>query len=36
MTGERLGPHDLLAMALIGAALATMLAEQLRLRPRLS
>ncbi|HXP04964.1 MAG TPA: DMT family transporter [Stellaceae bacterium] len=36
MTGERLGPHDLLAMALIGAALATVLGEQLRLRPRLS
>lgn len=35
LTGERLGPHDLLAMVLIGAALATMLAEQLRLRPRL-
>lgn len=27
--GERLGPHDLVAMALIGAALAIMLAEQL-------
>lgn len=36
LTGERLGVHDLVAMALIGAALATMLAEQLRLRPRLS
>lgn len=36
ITGERLGTHDLLAMALIGAALATMLAEQLRLRPGLA
>jgi drug/metabolite transporter (DMT)-like permease len=33
MIGERLGPHDLLAMGLIGAALMTMLAEQFRPRP---
>jgi drug/metabolite transporter (DMT)-like permease len=35
MTGERITPHDLLAMALIGAALMTMLSEQMRLRPKL-
>jgi drug/metabolite transporter (DMT)-like permease len=34
ITGERPGSHDLSAMALIGAALAIMLAEQARARPR--
>ena len=34
IAGERLEPHDLSAMALIGAALAIMLAEQARARPR--
>lgn len=32
LIGERLSPHDLVAMALIGAALATMLTEQIRQR----
>lgn len=32
LIGERLGPQDLAAMALIGAALAIMLAEQIRRR----
>lgn len=36
MTGERLGPHDILAIGLIGAALLIMLTEQMRLRPEWS
>jgi drug/metabolite transporter (DMT)-like permease len=34
MTGERVGPHDVVAMALIGAALMTILTEQVRLWPK--
>lgn len=36
LAGETLHPHDLAAMAMIGAALALVLAEQLRIRRRAS